>query len=198
MLKKIFQEIVRTFWIGISFILPLFFVAFIIWKISILIFNQLFPVIEELGESVGLSEFSKLLGIFILISFFFLIGLALRLRLLKKYLTEFESKLLFYLPGFKFYQALVSTPSDAEDKILKPCLLKEDGLFKVCFLVEKNENWATLMIPEAPSFTTGEIVVVPLSKITPINVSNFKMTGIIRNYGEGILDIIEKNRKFDS
>jgi hypothetical protein len=47
------------------------------------------------------------------------------------------------------------------------------------------------MIPEAPSFTTGEIVIVPLTKITPITASNFKMTGIIRNYGEGILDIIK-------
>jgi uncharacterized membrane protein len=49
------------------------------------------------------------------------------------------------------------------------------------------------MVPEAPSFTTGELMVVPLSKITPLTVSNFKMTGIIRNYGEGILEVLKKN-----
>jgi hypothetical protein len=49
------------------------------------------------------------------------------------------------------------------------------------------------MIPETPSFTTGELVVAPFSKITPLTVSNFKMTGIIRNYGEGILDVLKKN-----
>ncbi|MCH6232916.1 hypothetical protein [Cognataquiflexum rubidum] len=193
MLKNKTQEIIKTFWVGISFILPFFFVGFIIWKIAELIFSPLLPVIDKLGTWLGVTDFAEVFGVIILIAFIFLVGLALRLRILKKYLTEFENKLLFYIPGYKFYQALVTTPSDAEDKILKPCLLKEDGLLKVCFLVEKNAEWATLMVPEAPTFTTGELMVVPLSKITPLTVSNFKMTGIIRNYGEGILDVLKKN-----
>jgi uncharacterized membrane protein len=193
MLKNKSQEIIKTFWVGISFILPFLLVGFLIWKIFELIFSLLLPLFDKLGSWLGVTDFEEVLGVIILMVFIFLVGLALRLRILKKYLTEFENRLLFYIPGYKFYQALVTTPSDAEDKILKPCLLKEDGLLKVCFLVEKNAEWATLMVPEAPSFTTGELMIVPLSKITPLSVSNFKMTGIIRNYGEGILDVLKKN-----
>jgi uncharacterized membrane protein len=193
MLKNKTQEIIKTFWVGISFILPFLLVGFIIWKIFELIFSLLFPLFDKIGTWLGVTDFEEVLGVIILMVFIFLVGIALRLRILKKYLTEFENRLLFYIPGYKFYQALVTTPSDAEDKILKPCLLKEDGLLKVCFLVEKNAEWATLMVPEAPSFTTGELMVVPLSKITPLTVSNFKMTGIIRNYGEGILEVLKKN-----
>lgn len=193
MLKNKSQEIIKTFWVGISFILPFLLVGFLIWKIFVLIFSLLLPLFDKLGSWLGVTDFEEVLGVIILMVFIFLVGFALRLRILKKYLTEFENRLLFYIPGYKFYQALVTTPSDAEDKILKPCLLKEDGLLKVCFLVEKNAEWATLMVPEAPSFTTGELMIVPLSKITPLSVSNFKMTGIIRNYGEGILDVLKKN-----
>jgi uncharacterized membrane protein len=193
MIKNKTQEIIKTFWVGISFILPLLLVGFLLWKIFELIISLLFPLFDKIGTWLGVTDFEEVLGVIILMVFIFLVGLALRLRILKKYLTEFENRLLFYIPGYKFYQALVTTPSDAEDKILKPCLLKEDGLLKVCFLVEKNSEWATLMVPEAPSFTTGELMVVPLSKVTPLTVSNFKMTGIIRNYGEGILDVLQKN-----
>lgn len=79
---------------------------------------------------------------------------------------------------------------------MKPSLLKEDGILKVCFLVEKNEKWATIMIPEAPFFTTGEIVIIPLEKLSIIPMSNFQVTGMNRNYGEGILKILEKNEGY--
>ncbi|MFD2200759.1 hypothetical protein [Shivajiella indica] len=194
MLKKGSLEFFKTFWVGVSFLLPLLLVAFLAWKILTLFTNILASVIKKLGTWSGYSDFSDALGIVILILFVFLVGIALRLHVFKKYLINFENRLLFYIPGYKFYQALIKTPSSNEDKILKPCLLKEDGILRVCFLVENNSKWATLMIPEAPSFTTGEIVIVPLTKISPLTVSNFKMTGIIRNYGEGILDLIKKNQ----
>lgn len=52
------------------------------------------------------------------------------------------------------------------------------------------------MIPEAHFFTKGEIVIIPLKKLSIIPMSNFQVTGMNRNYGEGILKILEKNEGY--
>lgn len=190
------SSIIDTFWLGISFLLPIAVVGFILWKVLLALFGFMVPTLERIGESFGLYYFKVGLGLMTLFLLIFLVGALLRLRLLKEFLIRFENKLLFYIPGFKFYQSLLNSPLEHHEKRMKPCLLKEDGILKVCFLVEKNEKWATVMIPEAPSFTTGEIVIIPLEKLSMIPMSNFKVTGMIRNYGEGILKILEKNEGY--
>lgn len=190
--KKPIKDFIVTFWTGLSFLLPFAAIGYIFWKIIEFILSSMLPALEEMGKNIGVEEYPKGSGLFVIILFVFLIGFLLRLRAFRRYLVNFESKLLFYVPGFKFYKALVNLGEDSEDKVLKPCLLKDEGIRKVCFLVESNEEWATLMIPEAPSFTTGEIVIVPLHKITMLHMSNFEVTGMIRNYGEGILRKIER------
>jgi uncharacterized membrane protein len=194
--KKIGSTLFDTFWIGISFLLPIAVVGFIFWRIFLALFEFMVPTLEKIGESFGFYYFKVGLGLMTLFLIIFLVGALLRLHLLKEFLTRFENKLLFYVPGFKFYQSLMNSPLEHQEKRMKPCLLKEDGILKVCFLVEKNEKWATVMIPEAPSFTTGEIVIIPLEKLSFIPMSNFKVTGMIRNYGEGILKVLEKNEGY--
>ncbi len=192
--KKIGSTVLDTFWIGISFLLPIVVVGFILWRIFLALYNLMLPGLEKISESFGFSYYKVGLGLVSLFLIIFLVGALLRLRILKEFLTQFENKILFYIPGFKFYQSLVNSPLEHQEKRMKPCLLKEDGILKVCFLVEKNDNWATVMIPEAPSFTTGEIAILPLKKLTILPMSNFHVTGMIRNYGEGILKILEKNK----
>jgi uncharacterized membrane protein len=156
--KKTIKDFIGTFWTGLSFLLPFAAIGYIFWKIIE------FILYSEMGKNIGVEEYPTGSGMSVIILFVFLIGFLLRRRAFRRYLVNFESKLLFYVPGFKFYKALVNLGEDSDDKVLKPCLLKDEGIRKVCFLVESNEEWATLMIPEAPSFTTGEIVIVPLHK----------------------------------
>lgn len=114
--KTLGSSIFDTFWIGVSFLLPIALVGFILWRVFLGLFGLMILTLEKIGESLGFYYFKIGLGPLTIFLIIFLVGTLLRLRLLKEFLTRFENRLLFCIPGFKFYQSLVNSPLEHQEK----------------------------------------------------------------------------------
>jgi uncharacterized membrane protein len=144
---------------------------------------DLFPAdtFEELSAPVVVAVVLILLASFLL-------GLATKLPVARKFGAWVESNTIGRLPLYRAIKSLTSRFAALEEKGgFKPALVRGPGdQYDLAYLMEElGDGFAVVMLPRAPTPMIGTIRVVPLAQVERLEVSLGEFTAVISHWGVG-------------
>lgn len=191
-MNSIFYFIRTTITGGILFLLPVALLVILLEKASVVVHQLVAPLDPLLPDRLLGFDGSRLLVLLLLIVISFSAGLLFRSPRLQKWVAVLEDQVLINVPGYSLFKTLVSdTLGDQSGAGLSPVLLDDDDVWKLAFLVEENGRYCTLFCPDAPKHDSGEVIIVPASRVKKIAVPSTKMIKSLKVYGKGALAYID-------
>jgi len=191
-IKKALRFIYKTILTGLIYLLPVAVIAIVLFKILIYLIELINPTLSWVNSLFGLPDSNNWSATILIALLFFVVGLLLKIRKLKRIIGQWEDKILVLFPGYRFVKSIARNQKSSEDILMKPAFYKDNDNWQPCFLVETNGNLSTIYIPEAPNVNAGSIVVTSSDKIFLPPITNFQMTLMIRDYGLSAIDLINR------
>lgn len=186
---KSFTQFIRdTLTGGILFLLPLVLLIMVLNKAHVMLVKISAPFAKILPDIILGLDGSSVLAILLLIVLCFIGGLLVRSANIRRWIAKFEENVLSYLPG---YSMLKSIAADAvgqrDDQNLHSVLVQDGDAWNIGFLVEEAEGWSTVFFPEAPRHDSGEVKIVPSSRVQKLDIPVNMVTKSLKSYGKGAL-----------
>jgi len=152
---------------------------------------ELFPV-EELG-GIGMA---RIVAVFFLLTFCFIVGLLMRTRLGMQLGRSFERRLLMPIPGYQLIKSISQRFAGADAEHFAPCLVSSDGKFVIGFAVDEHENGlVTVFVPWAPTPAAGTLEIVPKDRLRPLDASMGEVLDSFFHYGVGSEKLLGRIRR---
>ena len=73
------------------------------------------------------------------------------------------------------------------DQGLRSVLVQDGDAWNIGFLVEEGEGMCTIFFPEAPRHDSGEVKIVPSSRVRKLDVPVNIVAKSLKSYGKGAL-----------
>lgn len=194
-IKKALRFIYKTILTGLVYLLPVVVILIVLFKILFYLIELINPTLSWINSLFGIYGSRNWEGVILITLFFFIGGLLLKIRKLKRIIGHWEDKILVLFPGYRLVKSIARNHKTSEDILMKPAFYKDNDNWQPCFLVETNGNLSTIYIPEAPNVNTGSIVVTSSDKIFLPSITNLQMTLMIRDYGLSAIDLINRELK---
>ncbi len=131
-------------------------------------------------------------GVFTILLLFFFIGLFIKTRLGNMLRNYLEKVFLLKLPGYKTLKDVVMQFLDSRNSFFREVVLVDvfgNGTLMTGFITDTHGEYVTVFIPTGPNPTSGNIVHVHKSKITPSNVPVETAVKSIISCGAGSTDV---------
>lgn len=186
---KSFKQFIRdTLTGGILFLLPLVLLIMILNKAHVMLVKISAPFAKILPDIILGFDGSSVLAIFLLIILCFLGGLLFRSSNVRRWITKFEENVLSYLPGYSMVKSITTDAiGQRDDQSLHSVLVQDGDAWNIGFLVEEGEGWSTVFFPEAPRHDSGEVKIVPSSRVRKLDIPVNLVTKSLKSYGKGAL-----------
>jgi uncharacterized membrane protein len=118
-------------------------------------------------------------------------GLLVRISFLKRVSERMDRKLNDLVPGYSQIRSqatkTVGVRSDDEHHF-DACLVKVRELSQPGYIIEENPDGTdTVFVPQAPSFTTGQVYVVDPSRIKKLDIDSAALNADLKRLGRGIM-----------
>ncbi|HTE31929.1 MAG TPA: DUF502 domain-containing protein, partial [Chryseolinea sp.] len=174
---------------GILFLLPMVLLIVILKKAhdTLLIISA--PLARKLPELIFGLDGSNLLAIALLIIVCFVSGLLFRSSFVRKGVGGLEESVLLYLPGYAMLKAITrDTIGDTTEHNMTTVLVQDGDTWNIGFLVEEDETFCTVFIPEAPRHDSGEVKIVPAASVKKTGITTSKGARSLTRYGKGAIN----------
>lgn len=110
-----------------------------------------------------------------------------------------EREVLRKIPGFLLFKSVVAGFSSGEhEALLKPALVAFDDYTALGFIVEAdsaNDAMVTVFLPNSPTPTTGNVVLVPDHRVTLLDVPIGSALRVYTRFGLGMRELISSSRR---
>jgi uncharacterized membrane protein len=175
----------------VLFLFPIMVLVFIFEKAISIAQSIIQPIKSHLPDEriFGIGMFSLLSLLLILVVCYFA-GVLSENKKVKSLLVFIEDNLLVFIPGYTMIKSEASETIKDGDDDWKVVMINEDDDLIFGIEVEKRPNgYSMIFFPEPPDAKSGEIRMMPESKLKRIDLSVNKLVKIIRNYGHDSEDI---------
>ena len=177
---------------GILFLLPVVLLIMLFGKAYDLLLKVSAPLAKKLPEIIFGFDGSNLIAILILIFICFISGLFFRSKVIKTWVRKIEDTILINLPGYALIKSITAGAIGEQlEADMSPVLIQEDDSWSLAFLVEKGETYSTVFIPEAPRHDSGEVKIIPSSRIQKLDISMPKFIQSIKTFGKGAIKLVK-------
>ncbi|MBO9570861.1 MAG: hypothetical protein J7497_01415 [Chitinophagaceae bacterium] len=181
---------------GILLLIPLTAMIIVTLKALMILKRIITPITDkmELDKVAGVGA-ETFVSILLLVIICFIAGMFMRTQRARQFKQWMENKVLVYIPGYSYLQALSNDKLAAQGSDWKPATIYVDDNEVICFITGESEHYYSLFLPSAPSPSTGSVRVRDKNSVThlPITVSETVM--IIRQFGKGGAKVLELVRK---
>jgi len=175
----------------VLFLFPIMIVVFIFEKAISIAQSIIQPIKSNLPDEriFGIGMFSLLSLLLILVVCYFA-GVLSENKKVKSLFVFIEDNLLVFIPGYTMIKSEASETIKDGDDDWKVVMINEDDDLIFGIEVEKRPNgYSMIFFPEPPDAKSGEMKLMPESKLKRIDLSVNKLVKIIRNYGHDSEDI---------
>ena len=192
-MKSFFPFLRTTLTGGILFLLPVVLLIIILGKAYDILRKLAAPLNERMPELIPGFDGSNLLAILLIVLICFFGGLLFRSATIQRGIKGLEENVLAYLPGYFMLKSIAADAVGNESAHeMTTVLVKDDETWNIGFLVEENEKYCTVFIPEAPRHDSGEVKIVPVAWVKKVNVGANKAALSLKRYGKGALAHIDQ------
>ena len=116
-------------------------------------------------------------------------GFLVKLSVFKKMSDALDDALANFIPGYNDLRTTTEKKIgvDQKEEIFETCLVLTQDHWQPAYLVDvKDDGEATVFIPIAPTFKTGQVVIVPVGSYKKMKIDSKMLNGYLKNLGKGI------------
>lgn len=177
---------------GVIFLLPLVLIAVLIGKAVGMAINAGEPVFRLLPHSAFWLALIPVLALLALVLVALLAGLFARTGPGQRLLAWIESSLFGGVPQYQMMKSMAEGVARLEGNAgWKPVLVPAGTGWRIGFLVEPfGADWATVFLPQSPSATIGEVVLLPQAGLQPLALTTAEAGALIKRMGVGMADAL--------
>jgi uncharacterized membrane protein len=193
-MKSVFSFIRSTLIGGIFFLLPVYLIFTLLYKLHLAAAKILAPLTHFLPENILGINAGKLVAILILVLICFFAGMLFRVSLVKRGIHYLEDRFLSHLPGYSLLKSKTSdTLGEKIDYYLSTVLVEEQHTWKLGLLIEEKEDLCTVYFPKAPRNDSGEVVTVSSFSVKKLNLPTKEALLHLKNFGRGNIQLITES-----
>jgi uncharacterized membrane protein len=162
--------------------------SFVVWKAE--------PYLRRLAKPfAGLLPMDTFIGVLvadvlvvaILLAICFLAGLLARLSLANRLVKRAESGLLWRLPGYDFFKAMVDSLDEKGTSSLRPVLIHFDDAAQLALQVDRLPDGRCIVyVPDAPQPRSGSVIVMDADRVEPVPMTFLAALRSMRALGRGV------------
>ena len=186
-MSKFLKFIRATIAGGMLFLIPVVAIIFILAKAFSILRNISKPIAATLPFTnvAGIAD-DTIITIILLLLICFLAGIFMRTRLANQIVKWLQDRVLVYIPGYSYIQAL-STDWFSKERTAnwKPASIFIDDNEVICFVVDETEDYYSIFLPSAPSPSSGSICVRKKKDVTLLPITISDTVKMIRQLGKG-------------
>lgn len=189
--KKFCESILRGASKGIVLLLILAVLIYIVVKAVEFTIYLIRSAGELLANVLGIEGNNSITTIALFIILSVVLSLLFQIKRIGDILERFEDLMLSLIPGYRLMKSIARSQQDSKDTLMKPVLMLSDDEWQPGFLIQENDHWATVFIPDVPQVNAGEVKITARENIVILPISNLKMTIALRDYGLHVIDWIK-------
>jgi uncharacterized membrane protein len=179
---------------GLLLALPLGAAAFLLNKVIGLLSKALAPAEYLLpsGKWFGIAAV-EVAAVVVLLLILLVLGLIARSAFGRRIAAAIENVVLSRIPGYLVLKSIASSITGAGDATdLKPALITFDDNSVLGFVVEQSvgSDTATVFVPGAPGAATGNVFVLPRTRIRMLDVSTQTAMRALKSRGLGMQELV--------
>jgi uncharacterized membrane protein len=191
-MRAFFSRLRRLIVTGFIFIMPVLISLAVLmrfWK-HILRVGSLLSRLVRIDTVFGPSGDAVVAVIFFL-CVCLLAGLLIRVSFLRKMSERMDHKLNDWIPGYSQLRSETTKKlgvEKAEEPVFDACLVKMQELWEPGYIIEQNPDGTdTVFVPQAPTFTNGQVYVVDPSRIRKLDINSADLNAHLNKLGKGIM-----------
>ena len=201
---KQINEFLKTCAIGgLLVLLPLLLLYLVLTEAVQLIVALATPIADLFpAGTFDKIEHPLLLALMLILIVSFVLGLALRLAILRRVGGWAERSVLARVPAYTAIKHLSRglVGADDEHALFRPAVVTSaDGERRLAYLVEDHgDGHATVLIPRPPTAFAGDLLVVPRERVVLLKAGLGEVSAVISHWGLGLRGLLETARPRDS
>ena len=120
-------------------------------------------------------------------------GLLVRISFLRKASERIDHRLNDLIPGYSQIRSEATKKigvEKAQEPLFDACLVKMEELWQPGYIIEQNPDGTdTVFVPQAPTFTVGQVYVVDPSQIKKLAINSAALNTHLNMLGKGIMSM---------
>ena len=190
---KWYTNLSRRILKGIALVLlPIGLVIYVFRQATEMVNHWILPLETYLpaGKIFGVGMLT-LISLALILLVCFLAGILTESKRLKPLFTFIEDNLLVYIPGYTIMKSSTREAIGNEDDVQKAVMVADDDNWKLGIEIDRQPGGVcTVFFPDPPDGKSGEVVLMPESKLKRLNIPINHLLHMIRNYGKGAANLL--------
>jgi uncharacterized membrane protein len=118
-------------------------------------------------------------------------GFLIRISFMKRVSERIDRRLNDLIPGYSQLRSQTTKKvglEEDEEPLFEACLVKVQELSRPGYIIEQNpDGTQTVFVPQAPTFTTGQVYVVDPGRIRKLDIDSAALNAHLKRLGKGII-----------
>lgn len=182
------QIVLTTALGGVTFLIPLVVVAFVVGKAVGIVRQLVEPVVALLPQPwVDHAVLTTSAAVVVLVAACFVAGLVARTASAQRLVHRLEDRLLARIPFYTVLKTRAEAILSAESVgTLKTVLVRLDDAWQVAFEVERvQDRYVTVFVPGSPDPWAGAVLVVEADRVSELDLSVPIVERLLHRLGQG-------------
>jgi len=193
-MKAIFSFIRATLIGGIFFMLPIYLIFMLLYKVHLVATKILTPLTHFLPDDLFGVNAGRLVAAIGLVLLCFIAGILFKLSFVKRGIRYLEDRILSHLPGYSLLKSKASdTLGEKIEHYLATVMVEQNQTWRIGLLIEEMQGLSTIYLPLAPKNESGEVVIMPSASVKKLNIPTKEAMLLLKNFGKGGISILKQN-----
>ena len=177
---------------GLLFLVPVGFLAFVLFKI----FGYMMVIADPMAnwlpiDTIGGVALANLIAVLAIILICFVAGLIARNTLATGLVKKLESKVLMKIPGYAMVKGIKGGFDKTESNHFKPVALTLGTAERIGFEIQKlSDGRSIVFIPSVPNAFSGITQILPADQISYLDVPITQVMEFVEKYGVGVEEML--------
>jgi uncharacterized membrane protein len=174
---------------GFIFLMPVLITILVIGKF----WDKLITTGGKVAKMLGIDTLfgpagDAIMALFMLVLLCVAAGFLVKMTVFKKMSDWLDDKLSGFIPGYNDIRKEAEVKiGAAPEEVFETCLVHTEQHWKPAYLIDiDDEGNATVFIPVAPTFTTGQVIVTSSDNYKKLKIDSKALNTYLLNMGKGL------------
>ena len=189
-MKRAYRIIRNHVITGFIFLMPVLISIAVIGKF----WNKLLALGQKISKVIRVDTLlgttgDAIIAVILLLLLCVVAGFLVKLTVFKRMSDWLDEKLAAFIPGYNDLrkETEIKIGAGPNEEVFETCLVHTQEHWEPAYLIDVADTGdATVFIPVAPNFTTGQVAIVPSDCFRKLKIDSKALNGYLKKLGKGI------------
>lgn len=191
-MKRFFKVVRNHVITGFIFLMPVLITIAVLSKF----WNKLLVLGNKVSKFIRVDTIlgkngDAIIAVLLLLIFCVIAGFLVKMSIFKRMSDWLDDKLSLFIPGYsdlrKETEGKIGVDHHEKEEVFDTCLVFSNGHSKPAYLIDVAQSGeATVYIPAAPTFTSGQVEIVPAGSYRKLSIDSSTLNAYLKKFGKGI------------